>query len=239
MKHGIPYRGNHLNVIDRRPRSSDNWELRETRTAILTQGLPNATHWDAIHELYAAQVQIHKEAETPTVQEFAKYAIKVARKYTDAPLFISEYRPDERIEWLVAFCEWAKDSRLDIAGVSLQLHSHIVSRQYWRRGHIINGLQRIRSLGYKVHLYECAAWEQLAVNYSPSLPKIIREELQRERYKAYRFIADKVGAEMFGPWFLSDKFCDYWVKEQGSGSAGIIRADGTLKPSWDIFRGES
>jgi hypothetical protein len=230
---GKPYRGNHLNVIDRRPGSPDSWGLREQRTATLTNGLPAATHWDAIHELHSAIPQIANEGQTP--EEFAKQAIATARRYTDAPLFISEYRPDERIDWLVQFCEWARGSHLDLAGVSVQLHTHLVSRQHWYRGRIIRGLQAIRAMGYEIHLYECAAWERIAPTMANPLPRAVAEAMQAERYRSYKFIAEQVGASMFGPWFLSDRHCRYWVKAEYRGNAGILREDGSPKPSAAIF----
>jgi hypothetical protein len=230
--HGKIIRGGQLfPAIARRYQT---WEDRLRRAKILANCVPAATSWDVIHEPYP---DLHQRPRWGS--DWMRRALDTAHALApQADLFISEYRPQDqrRLDWLVGLVSGLLDSGTPVHGLSVQLHSNLVSLQAHHLARIAETLLPLRTR-IKIHCVEVVAWDLISDHFRRP-PPLLAEQLQAHRYAEYRAFATVIGAELFGPWFPWDGHYTHWRSlPDGMASPGLYRRDWSPKPACEaVFK---
>jgi hypothetical protein len=218
-------RGPHLFKVH--PKKPWGWHVEQAEK--LAAALPNAGGWDVIHEFWLYR----KRLGTPP-EEWIQQAFDVASQINPGGRFYaSEYRPQDkrRRDWFVEMCLWCLDQRLPLAGISLQLHSDLVSFQPFHLGEIAASLQPLINRGLEIQCFEVGCHLRTPPKFPmPPFP----EQIQAQRYQDYQRFAQNVGASVFGPWDIWDgvgRFHDTGELKL----AGLWRANWEEKPAYKVF----
>jgi GH35 family endo-1,4-beta-xylanase len=224
-RHNIPIRGSHLFLWDRK----NGFDAHIPRAEALAAALPNATAWDVVHEFVPMSW-------AGVGRDWVDRCFDVAQQIApNADFFASEYRLQSKLRMqatieLIEYC-WDKGYRLD--GLSVQLHSNLLSLQPTHLGRMAAELQPLIERGLKIHCHESVVWMRGADNHDFGVPA--EEHIQARRYQQYKGFAESVGAELFGPWDIWDG--GGW-KHPRSGQVerqGIWREDWSEKPAHGVF----
>lgn len=223
----IPIRGSHLFLWDRK----NGFEAHFPRAEALAAALPNATAWDVIHEF------VPMEWDGVGLDWIDKCFDTAQQIAPNADLFISEYRLQDRIRMkrvieLIEYC-WDRGYRLD--GLSVQLHSNLISLQPTHLGRMAEDLKPLIDRGLKIHCHESVVWCRGADLHDFGLPA--EEHIQARRYQQYKNFAESVGADLFGPWDIWDGGGWKHPKSGRVERQGIWREDWSEKPSHRVFFG--
>ncbi|MGD1908150.1 MAG: endo-1,4-beta-xylanase [Leptolyngbyaceae cyanobacterium] len=220
---GRPLRGHHLFPCYRQ----ESWDWHVARAEKLAAALPQAVAWDVIHEMYQHRKWVD-------VEDWAAKAFDVASVINPGGrFFISEYRPQDakRLQWLIDLCHWCLDRGLPLAGISIQLHSHLLSFQPWQLDAVANQLQPLKERGLEFQCFEVVSFLRVGPR-RPMPPRA--EHIQAKRYRTYRRFAESIGCSVFGPWNIWDGVGTHHQDGQPS-LAGLWREDWTEKPVHKVF----
>ena len=233
VKFGKPIRGTQLfpRCLEQLP-----WQRVKNSAVTLSRVNSRAIAWDVIHECHGRHCK--KSPWWGSADQFFPWAIEAvqfAREIApQARLFLSEYRPQERwrMEWALRLMEDLAGAGAPLDGISIQLHSNLLSRQPTELEWLAPVLARSR---WEVHCYETMAFDVLTRKVPHRPPTPVAERLQAQRYAWYRDWAERAGATLFGPWHPWDGSPErYW--DDLYCHPGIWREDWSPKPAAAIFQ---
>jgi GH35 family endo-1,4-beta-xylanase len=197
--------------------------------------------WDAINEAVIMPVFTAEEnAITPLAQrlgrvETARLAFDAAREAGATTLVLNDFTMSSAYEQLIAEC---LDTGVQIDAIGLQSHMH---QGCWGEDKTLDVLERFSRFGLPLHFSEVTLVsghlmppdiEDLNDYQIPSWPSTPEGEARQaeEIARHYTTLVQHPAVEVITYWGLSDD--GSWL----GAPAGLVRADGTPKPSFDALR---
>jgi endo-1,4-beta-xylanase len=198
--------------------------------------------WDAINEavimpVFTAEVN----AITPLAQrlgrvETVRLAFDTAREAGATTLVLNDFNMSPAYEQLIAEC---LDAGVRIDAIGLQSHMH---QGWWGREKTNDVLERFSRFGLPLHFSETTLVSGALMppeiedlndyqpEHWPSTPEGEERQAQ-EMVQHYRTLVEHPAVQVITYWGLSDDGA--WL----GAPSGLVRADGTPKPSYDALRG--
>lgn len=216
-------------------RRSKTWQETVNWAADLSAAIPNSYAWNVFHECYGAHRNPTKWWRRGQFWEWVREAFKTAQRIApQSEYYISEYAPRDykRWQWVIDFCRRCREENLPLAGVSVQLHSNLISRQTYSFAATRELLvQAKKELNLAIDIHETAVFDGLAEDFPHRPP--MGELIQAHRYAAYRRFAEAVESNNLGLWHAWD--AEPWEFRGKTRLTGIWRADWSKKPSFNSF----
>ena len=198
--------------------------------------------WDAINEavimpVFTAEVN----AITPLAQrlgrvETVRLAFDTAREAGATTLVLNDFNMSPAYERLIAEC---LDAGVQIDAIGLQSHMH---QGWWGQEKTHDVLERFSRFGLPLHFSETTLVSGALMppeiedlndyqpEHWPSTPEGEERQAQ-EMVQHYRTLVEHPAVQVITYWGLSDDGA--WL----GAPSGLVRADGTPKPSYDALRG--
>lgn len=198
--------------------------------------------WDAINEAVIAPVfTAEVNAITPIARrlgrvETVRLAFDTAREAGATTLVLNDFNMSAEYERLIAEC---LDAGVQIDAVGLQSHMH---QGWWGRDKTLDVLERFSRFGLPLHLSETTLLSgdlmppeivdlnDYQVDSWPSTPEGEQRQAQ-EMVAHYTTLVEHPAVRLITYWGLSDD--GSWL----GAPSGLVRADGTPKPSYDALQG--
>lgn len=197
--------------------------------------------WDAINEAVIMPVFTAEEnAITPLAQhlgrvETVRLAFDTAREAGATTLVLNDFNMSPAYEQLIAEC---LDAGIKIDAIGLQSHMH---QGWWGEDKTLDVLERFSRFGLPLHFSEITLVsghlmppeiEDLNDYQIPSWPSTPEGEARQaeEMVRHYTTLVRHPAVQVITYWGLSDDGA--WL----GAPAGLVRADGTPKPSFDALR---
>lgn len=197
--------------------------------------------WDAINEAVIMPVFTAEEnAITPLAQrlgrvETVRLAFDTAREAGATTLVLNDFNMSSAYEQLIAEC---LDAGIKIDAIGLQSHMH---QGWWGEDKTLDVLERFSRFGLPLHFSEITLVsghlmppeiEDLNDYQIPSWPSTPEGEARQaeEMVRHYTTLVQHPAVQVITYWGLSDD--GSWL----GAPAGLVRADGTPKPSFDALR---